>query len=85
MTGGMAGDRLTVFAAPTLLIVGSFDHGVIDFNEQAYARLPPYKRLEIVEHAGHLFEEPGTLDQVIVLARDWFTTHLGLERWRTLE
>lgn len=68
----LAGPALSDVRAPTLLIVGSLDDGVIDLNEQAYALLGGEKRLEIVPGAGHLFEEPGTLDQVIVLARDWF-------------
>lgn len=72
----LAGEHLRAVRAPTLLIVGSLDDGVIDLNEQAYAILAGEKRLVIVEGAGHLFEEPGTLDQVIVLARDWFTRWL---------
>ena len=68
----LAGAALREVRAPTLLIVGSLDEGVIELNEQAYAQLGGEKRLEIVPGAGHLFEEPGTLDQVIVLARDWF-------------
>jgi putative phosphoribosyl transferase len=73
----MAGNLLPEVTAPTLLIVGSLDDGVIDLNEEAYALLTCEKRLEIVPGAGHLFEEPGTLDIVIRLARDWFTGHLG--------
>lgn len=68
----LAGPALRDVRAPTLLIVGSLDDGVIELNEQACALLGGEKRLEIVPGAGHLFEEPGTLDQVIVLARDWF-------------
>lgn len=73
----MPGNRLADVTAPTLLIVGSLDDGVIELNEQALALIEAEKHLEIVEGAGHLFEEPGTLDQVIVLARDWFARHLG--------
>jgi putative phosphoribosyl transferase len=73
----MAGNRLSDVTAPTLLIVGNLDDGVIDLNEEAYRRLGGVKRLEIVPGAGHLFEEPGTLEVVIRLARDWFTQHLG--------
>jgi dienelactone hydrolase len=62
--------------APTLLIVGGDDHGVIELNEQAYASLRCEKRLEIVPGASHLFAEPGTLDAVARLARDWFARHL---------
>jgi putative phosphoribosyl transferase len=63
--------------APTLLIVGGDDAGVIELNEQAYAELGCEKRLEIVPGATHLFEEPGTLEEVARLAAEWFTRHLG--------
>ena len=63
--------------APTLLIVGGDDTGVIELNEQAYAELGCEKRLEIVPGATHLFEEPGTLEEVARLAAQWFTRHLG--------
>jgi putative phosphoribosyl transferase len=62
--------------APTLLIVGGDDAGVLELNEQAFAKLQCEKSLEIVPGATHLFEEPGALDQVIELARRWFTRHL---------
>lgn len=70
---GMALERVT---APTLLIVGGYDAPVIDLNRKALRRLPCTKRLEIVPRATHLFEEPGALDQVATLARQWFTAHL---------
>ena len=73
----LAGDFLPSVRAPTLLIVGGDDWGVIDLNEQAFALMVCEKRLEIVPGATHLFEEPGTLDQVIELAGRWFETHLG--------
>ena len=72
----LAGDFLRSVRAPTLLIVGSLDHGVIELNEQAYARISAEKRIAIVEGATHLFEDPGTLDEVIDLAREWFASHL---------
>lgn len=62
--------------APTLLIVGGADHGVIELNEDAFAQLRCEKKLEIVPGATHLFEEPGTLQRVSELARDWFVRHL---------
>ena len=62
--------------APTLLIVGGDDALVIELNEAALAQLHCEKWLEIVPGATHLFEEPGTLEQVARLARDWFTRHL---------
>lgn len=73
----LAGDALARVAAPTLLIVGGRDTQVIDLNRQALVQLQADTRLEIVPGATHLFEEPGTLEQVAVLARDWFTSHLG--------
>lgn len=63
--------------APTLLLVGSLDGPVIDMNERAFEVLTCEKRLIIVDGAGHLFEEPGTMDQVIRHATDWFLIHLG--------
>ena len=63
--------------APTLLIVGGHDAPVIEMNEFAHARLRCEKALRIVPGATHLFEEPGTLDEVIVLARQWFVDHLA--------
>jgi putative phosphoribosyl transferase len=62
--------------APTLLIVGGLDIPVIGMNREALSHLQAEKRLEIVAGATHLFEEPGTLEVVARLARDWFTTHL---------
>jgi putative phosphoribosyl transferase len=61
---------------PTLLIVGERDPIVIDLNRQAMDRLGGDKRLVIVPGASHLFEEPGALEQVAALARDWFVHHL---------
>jgi putative phosphoribosyl transferase len=63
--------------APTLLVVGGDDIGVIELNEQAYAALACEKRLEIVPGATHLFEEPGKLEAVARLAAQWFTRHLA--------
>jgi dienelactone hydrolase len=65
--------------APTLLIVGGEDHEVILLNRQAHARLNCVKALEIVPGATHLFEEPGTLEQVAELAGDWFARHLAAD------
>lgn len=62
--------------APTLLIVGGADDVVLELNRMALARLTCEKKLAIVPGATHLFEEPGTLDEVIVLARDWFKVHV---------
>jgi putative phosphoribosyl transferase len=67
---------LEAVRAPTLLIVGGADHGVIELNEQALGRLRCESQLEIVPGATHLFEEPGTLEQVSELAATWFARHL---------
>jgi len=72
----MAGPLLGQVRAPTLLIVGGLDAGVLELNEQAFEQLRCQKSLEIVPGATHLFEEPGALDQVIDLAQEWFTRHL---------
>lgn len=73
----LAGPVLHQVTAPTLLIVGARDWPVIDMNRAALERLNPASRLELVARATHLFEEPGTLERVAVLASDWFTRHLG--------
>ena len=62
--------------APTLLIVGGADAPVIEMNRDALKHLSIEKRLEIVPGATHLFEEPGTLEEVARLAREWFQAHL---------
>ncbi|MFQ5666627.1 MAG: dienelactone hydrolase family protein [Candidatus Binatia bacterium] len=61
---------------PTLLIVGGLDRAVIRMNEQAYKQLRCEKQMCIVAGATHLFEEPGTLDEVTSLATAWFRRHL---------
>jgi len=68
----LALDYLHLVQAPTLLIVGSEDELVISLNKKAYGLLRGTKGLKIVPGASHLFEEPGTLEQVAELARDWF-------------
>lgn len=72
----LAGDALDRVRAPTLLIVGGADYGVIELNQQALARLAAPKALEIVPGATHLFPEPGALEAVIALAAQWFERHL---------
>ena len=72
----LAGAALPAVQAPTLLIVGENDDVVIDLNEQARARMRCEVRLEIIPGATHLFEEPGTLEEVAHLAVDWFRRHL---------
>jgi pimeloyl-ACP methyl ester carboxylesterase len=72
----LAGSFLNRAIAPTLLIVGSQDTQVITLNRAAASRLTGEKQLEIVEGATHLFEEPGTLEQVAQLASRWFARYL---------
>ena len=62
--------------APTLLIVGSLDYDVLQLNRQAYTQLRCEKKLEVVEGATHLFEEPGKMEIVSELAGNWFETYL---------
>ncbi len=75
----LAGALLARVRAPTLLIVGSHDPVVLDLNRAALAALRCEKELAIVPGATHLFEEPGTLEQVIELAGRWFCDHLRAE------
>jgi pimeloyl-ACP methyl ester carboxylesterase len=72
----LAGAALPRVRAPTLLIVGGEDYQVIELNELALRQLRAASRLEIVPGATHLFEEPGTLEVVARLARDWFGRYL---------
>lgn len=73
----LAGVALAQVVAPTLLIVGGKDEIVLDLNRRALEALRCEKRMEIVPGATHLFEEPGALDAVAGLARDWFTSYLS--------
>jgi dienelactone hydrolase len=73
----LALDALPRVVAPTLLIVGGEDHAVIGMNQRAFAALTAVKDLRLVPGATHLFEEPGTLEEVSRLARDWFQRYLG--------
>ncbi|HEV3363484.1 MAG TPA: alpha/beta hydrolase, partial [Acidimicrobiia bacterium] len=68
----LATESLQLVRQPTLLIVGGRDEVVIDLNRKAMQQLAGEARLEIVPGAGHLFEEPGALEQVARLASDWF-------------
>lgn len=73
----LAADVLDRVRPPTLLIVGGRDSQVLDLNEKALGQLRTEKRLEVVPGATHLFEEPGALEKVAVLARDWFQRYLS--------
>ncbi|KAA1251369.1 phosphoribosyltransferase [Mycobacterium simiae] len=73
----LAGRSLVNVKAPTLLIVGGRDELVLELNRRAQAMIPGRCELTVVPGATHLFEEPGTLEQVATLARDWFIDHLS--------
>ncbi len=78
----LAGPALEHVRAPTLLIVGGNDLQVIDLNRWAFAQLRCEKQLAIVPGATHLFEEPGALDEVARLAREWFVRYLSAKEER---
>jgi putative phosphoribosyl transferase len=73
----LAGEALSRVRAAVLLIVGQQDTRVLPLSFAARRDLPPGTELAVIEGAGHLFEEPGALDQVTALAADWFTRHLA--------
>jgi pimeloyl-ACP methyl ester carboxylesterase len=73
----LAGEALPLVKAPTLLIVGGYDGEVLRLNNDAYEQLLCEKKLEVVPHATHLFEEPGALEEVARLASAWFQKHFG--------
>src|SRR5918994_5801013 len=73
----LAGPALPHVGAPTLLIVGGNDFQMIELNRAAFEQLRCEKQLVIVPGATHLFEEPGALDEVQRLAREWFERHLA--------
>lgn len=72
----LAGEALRGVGAPTLLIVGSADHPVLELNRKAMHRMPADAALAIVSGATHLFEEPGALEEVERFAGDWFERYL---------
>ena len=72
----LAGPRLSQVRAPTLLIVGSADEAVLELNRRAQAQLRCPNRLEVVDGATHLFDEPGTLVRAATLASGWFARYL---------
>lgn len=73
----LAGLLLKRISVPTLLIVGGNDGVVIDLNQEAFAKMNCQKEIKIIPGATHLFEEPGTLEQVAELAKDWFLSALS--------
>ena len=72
----LALSELHKVTAPTLLIVGGWDTVVIELNQKAYDRLNCERKMEIIPHATHLFEEQGKLEEVARLSANWFATHL---------
>lgn len=78
----LAGRELANVRAPTLLIVGGRDEEVLELNRQAMTLIPAEKELVVIPGATHLFEEPGALERVAELARDWFSKYLGRARRR---
>ena len=73
----LAGKALSRVVAPTLLIVGGEDEPVIGMNREAIEQIRAEKKLEVVPGATHLFEEPGTLEEVARIAAGWFARYLG--------
>jgi dienelactone hydrolase len=76
----LAGSELSQVRSPTLLLVGSRDSMVVGFNQSALARMTCFARLVVIPGAGHLFEEPGTLEEAGRLAAAWFVQHLAQRR-----
>ena len=74
----LAIDYVHLVQSPTLLIVGAEDRSVIPLNELAYKKLVSPKEMVVIPGATHLFEEPGTLERVAELARDWFVKYFAL-------
>ncbi|MEM4312406.1 MAG: alpha/beta hydrolase [Nitrososphaerales archaeon] len=73
----LAENYLSKVKAPTLLIVGEYDDIVLELNRRAYNKILTEKKLVIIPKATHLFEEPGALEEVARLAREWFSNYLG--------
>mgnify|MGYP003627245718 FL=1 len=73
----LAGEALPHVTAPTLLVVGGNDRDVLALNEEASSRMTCERRLIVIPDAGHLFEEPGTLDHVLAVTGAWFLKYLS--------
>ncbi|MGW1892767.1 phosphoribosyltransferase family protein [Streptomyces sp. NPDC002004] len=80
----LAAGRLPQVQAPTLLIVGGDDQQVLELNRQAADRMRCEHRIAVVPGATHLFEEPGALEAVASLARDWLIQHLSASQAGTV-
>ena len=75
----LAGESLSILKTPLLLIVGSLDSDVLKLNRYAFNSIQEEKRLVVIEGASHLFEEPGTLEQVAGLSADWLQSHFSMK------
>lgn len=73
----LATDAINKVMSPTLLIVGSLDSHVLRMNQDTYSRLKCIKKLEVIEGATHLFQEPNKLEKVAELSNNWFKTYLN--------
>ncbi len=73
----LAMEKIPEISSPTLFIVGEEDNVVMQLNEKAFSGLRCEKKLEIIPGASHLFEEPGTLEEVARLSADWFSKFLA--------
>lgn len=76
----LAMEALNKVIAPTLLIVGGDDSVVLDLNKEAYEKLICKKRIDIIPHATHLFEEPGCLAEVARISKEWFKKNLEVQK-----
>lgn len=74
----LAADYAQQVSSPTLFIVGERDQAVIDLNRSVFEKIPSKKDFKIVKNAGHLFEEPGTLEEASKLSRNWFFDCISL-------
>lgn len=74
----LAMNELSNVIAPTLFIVGGNDFGVIELNQEVFIQLTCSKKFEIIPNATHLFEEPGCLEEVARIAKEWFCKYLTL-------
>ena len=68
---------MTIFRRSLLLLVGSLDQEILTLNSKAFARLECVKKLQIIEGASHLFEEPGKLTEIANVAASWFDKYLN--------
>lgn len=72
----LAGSDLPLVKAPTLLLVGGDDKQVLELNKEALQHMVNEPRLHLIPHAGHLFEEPGAMDEVVRMTVRWFRASL---------